>query len=309
MIEVSRAYYLEDKSKSDIATATGMSRFRVARLLVEAREQGLVTITVNAGGIAPDLSESVRRHLGLARAVVIEAYGAPTEVRAAVGRAAGVHLRETLQDGELLGIACGRTLTDMVETLDRLPRVDTVQLTGSIGSGLPNPVIEVVRKITLITGRPARAIFAPFFIADARSAAALRKQPEVAEVLALFDRLNVAIVAVGSLEPRITRVLDILPPHIRDLILEGGAQAEICGIPISEDGAIIDPRFLRHCLAVTPDQLRSAKRVIAAAAGPGKARAVLSVCRSGLVNEAVMDVELAQALLALPRVSTESERR
>ncbi|CAL8969524.1 Deoxyribonucleoside regulator [Propionicimonas sp. T2.31MG-18] len=302
MIEVSRAYFLEDKSKSDIAAELGMSRFRVARLIAEAREQGVVTITVNAGGVAADLSERVRQHLNLQRAVVVEAYGEPDEVRAAVGRAAGNHLGNTLKDGELLGLAWGRTLTDMVNSLDQLPRVDSVQLTGSIGSGLPNPVIELVRKTAEITGTPAKAIFAPFFIEDARTAAALRKQPEVAEVLSLFDRLDAAIVAVGSLNPRVTQVLEILPPHIQELLLGGGAQAEICGIPFTEDGDIVNPRFLRHTLSVSPDQLRRTPRVIAAVAGVAKAKSVLSVCRSGMVNEAVMDVGLAQALLALPRI-------
>lgn len=306
---MSRAYYLDDKSKIQIAQETGMSRFRVARLLAEAREVGLVTITVNVGGPMPDLSEAVRQHLGLRQAVVIEAYGDVAEVRTAVGRAAGAHLQESLRDGEVLGIAWGRTLTAMIQGLDRLPKVDTLQLTGSIGSDLHDSAIELVRRTALITGRSARAIFSPFFVADARTAAALRKQPEVAEVMAMFDQMTTAVVALGSLRPRITQTLDILPLHFQDLLLSAGAQAEICGIPFDENGRLVDPRFLRHCLNVSVDQLRRTPRVIAAVSNPQKARAVLSICRSGIVNEVVMDVDLAQALLALPAIPARPGRR
>ena len=39
---IARRYYLDDRSKQDIADEFGISRFRVARSLVRARQTGLV---------------------------------------------------------------------------------------------------------------------------------------------------------------------------------------------------------------------------------------------------------------------------
>ena len=44
---IARRFYLEDASKTDLATEFSMSRFRVARLLQQAREQGVVTIEIH----------------------------------------------------------------------------------------------------------------------------------------------------------------------------------------------------------------------------------------------------------------------
>ena len=53
----------------------------------------------------------------------------------------------------------------------------------------------------------------------------------------------------------------------------------------------------RHTLNITPRQLAKVPRVIAAAADPRKAAAVHAVCRSGILTDLVVDVELATALL------------
>ena len=44
---VARRYYLEDQRQSDIARELGISRPMVSRLLAEARELGVVEITVH----------------------------------------------------------------------------------------------------------------------------------------------------------------------------------------------------------------------------------------------------------------------
>jgi hypothetical protein len=43
---VARRYYLQEQSKVDIAALLGISRFKVARLLDEARSTGLVRIEI-----------------------------------------------------------------------------------------------------------------------------------------------------------------------------------------------------------------------------------------------------------------------
>ena len=307
MIAAARAYYMEDKSKIEIADELGVSRFVVARLLTEARETGLVTITINTGGVLADMSARVRDHCGIRNALVIEAYGTVPDVRAAVGHATGTYLGETLCADEVLGIGWGRTLTAMIEDLHHLPPVDIVQLTGSIGSNAHNSAMELARRASLVSGRASRVMFAPFYVPDIHAADVLRRQPEAADVIRMYDSLTTAVVAVGSLRPRITQTLDQIPPETMQWLVAHGAQAEICGIPFDRGGKVIGQHFLRHCLAVRVEQLRKTPRVVAAVSDTRKAEAVMSICRSGVVNELVLDVELAQAVLELPKVNVASE--
>ncbi|BDZ58362.1 hypothetical protein [Barrientosiimonas endolithica] len=70
---VARRYYLDDESKVQIASDLGISRFKVARLLDEARATGVVRIE-----IAPEAGSDEARGdrlasaLGLTRAVVVD---------------------------------------------------------------------------------------------------------------------------------------------------------------------------------------------------------------------------------------------
>ncbi|MFE7732504.1 hypothetical protein [Microbacterium sp. NPDC057442] len=51
MAAVARAHYLEDRSRVDISDALGISRFKVARLLSRAKEEGIVTIEIHDWGL------------------------------------------------------------------------------------------------------------------------------------------------------------------------------------------------------------------------------------------------------------------
>src|ERR1700761_6709748 len=71
---VARRYYLEGASKSEIAQDLGLSRFKVARVLEQARTSGLVRIELHyEGEIALDLSVQLASHLGLRRCLVVDA--------------------------------------------------------------------------------------------------------------------------------------------------------------------------------------------------------------------------------------------
>src|SRR5881398_2788479 len=73
LTSVARRYYLENWSKSQIADRYGISRFRVARLLNQSRESGLVTIRIeDSGPIDTELSDRLRERFGLKHAIVVD---------------------------------------------------------------------------------------------------------------------------------------------------------------------------------------------------------------------------------------------
>ena len=303
MMIVSKAYYVEHKSKVEIAEELGMSRFRVARLLAQAEESGVVTHTLNSGGMITELSEAVAHHLNIQHANVLEVYGDVPSVRTAVGRAIGLYLHDIIEDGEVLGIGWGRTLNAMFDDLDELPNVEVRLLTGHNAGDKGNSARRLLRRALALTGGPGYPFPAPFFIDDARTANALRREPNVVSTLAGFSRITTAVVTIGVIGPRpISIAYSTLPPHFSEQLMRSGAVAELCGFALGEDGHMVDARLGRHCLSISPAQLQRVQRVIAAVSDPAKARAVRAACLSGIVNDLVIDVELALALLRLPRI-------
>lgn len=300
MVDVARQYYLQDRSKVQIAEALGLSRFKVARLLDAARETGVVTIRVDDGGLpVPELAEELERVLGLRRAVVIETHDGADDVRRQVGAAAADLLGRTLHEGDVVGMAWGRTLNAMCASMPALPRVDVVQLTGAVGSDVELSPVEVVRRVALSSGGSARPIFAPLIVDDPRTAEALRRQPDVAQALRMFDTVTTAVVAVGSWDPPNSQLFTSLGEADQQRLRGEGVRAEVAAILVSDDGEVVAPGFAERCISIQADQLRRVPRVMAVAGGADKARAVAAVARARLCTELVTDRALAEAVLAL----------
>lgn len=72
MLTVARMYYEQGKTQNEIASAIGVSRPLVSVLLTEARECGIVTITVNDICVTAELlTERLRARFGVERVVII----------------------------------------------------------------------------------------------------------------------------------------------------------------------------------------------------------------------------------------------
>jgi hypothetical protein len=82
-VTVARRYFVDDRTKVEIAAELKLSRFKVARLLDLARDSGLVRISIGTpGGVDVELSDQLRRRLGLTRAIVVNAVdGGDAEIR------------------------------------------------------------------------------------------------------------------------------------------------------------------------------------------------------------------------------------
>ena len=153
---IARRYYLDGRSKLEIAEEFGLSRFKVARLIEAARSSGLVRIEIgHKGRIDVDLSARVQARFGLAHAVVVDTTEDTDEsVRKHLGQVAAELLAELVGPDDVLGVAWSRSVGAMARALPRLAAVPVVQLTGAItrpdgdeGS------IDIVRDVARASGR------------------------------------------------------------------------------------------------------------------------------------------------------------
>ena len=293
-----RRYYLDDRSKVDIAAELGLSRFKVARLLDLARSEGVVTIEVHdPRAVDAELSEALRAALGIRRALVLDA--AP-EPRAQVGALAAEYLRETVTDGASVGLAWSRSTQALVERLHDLPTCTIVQMCGVIQHAVGEEQnVELVRRAAQNVGATAITFYAPLVVPDPGTAATLRRDPGIADALRRCGRLSVAVIAVGQWEPGESTVHDALPARQRAQFAKRGAVAESCGILVAGDGRPLRDGLQKRTIAATETQLRRAGDVVALATGAHRIAAVRALARSGLVTTLITHRAVAERLLRL----------
>jgi DNA-binding transcriptional regulator LsrR (DeoR family) len=298
---VCRRFYVEGESKSKIADDLQLSRFQVARLLELSIAQGIIRFEISTpGGFDAELSEAVRRELGLRRAVVIhvDAGRGPADamtIRRHVGGAAAAVLAETVTENDILGVGWGRSLSAMASQLDEIARCPVVQMAGMIGSVHENS-LELVRKISSIGhGRPY-PLYVPLIVQDEQAARSLLAQPEIAAAARLFDEITVGVVAVGSWTPPDSQLLDGLSAEDHKLLDDRGVVGEICSTLFRADGSTVEDLEARS-IAPRLSQLRKIRELILVAGGEQKATAVRAAVRSGLGTTLVTDSSLAKAVL------------
>lgn len=299
---VARRYYLEDRSKVEIAEELGLSRFKVARLLALARESGLVKVEIGHPGLVDlDLSARLQDRFGLRRALVVGGEDEPGQVLSQVGQVAADLLAEVLGPEDVLGVAWARTVGAMAQCLPRLPGVSVVQLTGAIslpGSG--DSSFDIVRDVARAAGGPAYVYYAPIVLPDATTATALRRQTDVARAFGQLPRVTTAVVGLGVCAPGLSTLYDAATPRDHAELRRLGVVAEVCGVFLSAAGEAVRPRLVSRVIAVSDEQLRAVPDVLAVAHGTGKLPAARAALASGLLSGLVTSAGLARALLDGP---------
>ncbi|MFT4297038.1 MAG: sugar-binding domain-containing protein [Micropruina sp.] len=303
--EIAHRHFLEGRTKVEIADELGLSRFRVARLLQLARQEGVVQIEIRHSGII-DLDRSIRlrERFGLEHAVVIDCPDDdPHTLRASLGAAAADLLAEVVSAGDLIGLAWARCIQSMVRQARRLPQASVVQLTGVLppardASGTSDDTaVDVVRDLARVTKGPAYLYFAPFLVPDASTARALRGQPEIVRAFNRASSADVAVVGIGGWAPGLSTLFQAATPAERVELARSGVCAEMAGVCLDADGTPLHTTLNDRMISVDAARLDAVAQLIAIPYGTDKCPAVLAALRSGLVTMLVTHSSLAEALL------------
>ena len=296
---IARRYYLEGRTRVQIAEEFGLSRFKVSRILDEAVESGMVEIKIhNPGSIDVDLSTALQRSYGLEHAYVVSTdSGNTADDRAdAVARAMAELLQSILREGDVVGVDCGRTLTRIAPFLTALPLCDVVQLTGMAGDIAANGT-DLVRRISEVSGGQSWPLYAPLVVPDARTAESLARNPQIRETVEHHPKVSCAIVSVGAWTPGASQVYASLAEKETATLSAAGVCAETCALLLDAEGGRISGLDKRR-MGIDENLLRAIPTRIALATGPEKIAATRAVLRSGLVSSLVTDSDVASGVLA-----------
>jgi DNA-binding transcriptional regulator LsrR (DeoR family) len=275
---VARLYFEQDVTKREIAQRLGISRFKVARLLDQARSEGIVRVEIHDPvDVDHELSRALAERYGLDLAAVVGD-------ERAIPRATAAWLPELLPDGGVLGVAWGATLQQVAAELPERPGAgtDVVQVCGAVPGLEPGtgPTELALRFAERLGGR-LHALAAPA-MASRRARDELLANDVVRPTVELFDRVDLVLVGVGA-AARLA-----------------GAPADAVGHVLvhafDADGRFVDTDAAERAISMSRDQL-AATRVLAAAGGRAKHAAVRGALRSGLLDALVTDAATARHAL------------
>ena len=297
---VARRYYLDERSKVEIAGELSLSRFKIARMLDLARETGLVRIEIRHPGLMDvDLAARLMDKFGLKHAVVLDTPDDPVEsLRRHLGQVAAELLAEVIGPDDVLGVAWSRIVGAMAKALPRLSSVPVIQLTGAIA--MPDEdhnSIDIVRDVARAASGPAYVFYAPFIVPDAATAHALRQQHDVARAFSQLPKVTKAVIGVGRWAAGQSTIYDAAGQRDRRNLDRLGVCVELSGVFLTADGDPVHTDLTERIIGMNAEQLRAIPEVTAIAYGVAKVPAVHAALRSGLLTGLVTHKSIAQALL------------
>ncbi len=300
-----RMYFLEDRSKIEIGQQLGVSRFRVARLLVAAREMGLVRIEIGLPGtLDVGLSAELASAFELRQAFV---YDFPDDsdisLRRRLGEAAGEALSDLATPEDVVGLAWSRSLTGMTYRMTEFPSCPIVQMTGALARPGGDDLLDLVRKVTQVGGGPSYGYYAPMIVDDRRTAEVIRRTPDVLAATAMLASVTIAVVGIGAWTAGLSSIFDAVSERDQRAVRDAGVRAEVSGVFLDSSGIPCPSPLDSRMIVTSAALLTQIPTVLAVAYDTAKTEAVWSALNGGVVNGLITHASLARAVLDLPRTA------
>jgi len=305
IVHVAKLYYDLDLTQSQIAKQIGLTRWQVSKLLVEAKQAGIVRVEiVPRAGRRTQLELALQRQFGLKEAVVVP-IGDIREaslVTDSVARAGAIYLANLKPKPLLMGISWGRMMAALARALpqDWCPGLHVVLVNGATAlTTTAHHHGMVVEEFARSAGGRATLLPVPAIMGSKFTRDALEKDPIIRRILALAQAAPVICFGLGGLNSQsVLFVSGYIDEEDMARLRSLDAVGDIMGRFVDHNGHIVDRELDDRTIGLRLECLATKKRVIGFAAGEEKYQIAASCLRAGYMTDFVTDEVTAQRILA-----------
>lgn len=302
--KVARLYYLENLGQREVSSRLGISLAKVSRLLREARETGVVEISVNdPESDFREYENAIERRFGIRECRITPTRDTPEATYRELSRSVAGLLSRYARRSCILGVSWGETLRTVAEHLDpavEFTDLQVVPILGGIGTierGLyPN---SIARMFAHRAGGLSYLVNAPAICSDKQVRDSLFLDPRYRQVFDLWTQIAVAITGVSALDPRDSISLRDGLFSMKELEeLRGlGAVSSMNSCFFDRFGEEVHTLYSDRILNVDSTQLRKIPNVVVVAAAPHKAAAIHAALLSRIPHVLVTDADTADRII------------
>ncbi len=298
MIEVSRLYYEDRLSQKEIAERLNISRPLVSIILNEAKECGIVTVTIRDISVtAEQITEKLKKSYGIDTVVMVQDAENNDLTNRRIAETAYNFCFSKTNDGKRVGVGWGSIIGKMVdyaETLENSPdaRGAIFPLAGGVNSVTRGyHTNELVRIFALKSGRQPYFLYIPALNDTSAELDFLKQTEAFTAIEEEWDFMEQAVVSVSNF------------PSYPDLgvrtiygnaLTEKKAVGRMLAHYFDSYGRIISPAS-DSTLQATIKQLRQTD-VTAICSNQVKPQSVIGALRTGIIDKLVISQGLAEKI-------------
>jgi len=305
LLKVARLYYQENMNQQEIADCLNISRVKVYRLLMKAREEGIVKIELHFP--PQDFSEleiKIERSFGIRQCIIVPTSDSMDNVYSAFANALISVIDRYYKKGMSVGVGWGQTIKGTVEKMNFTKKYNMKILPVIGGSGLvyDDDDIHANSIVSLLAGKSGATGYilnCPAIIDTQASKEVFLQESIIRKIVDQFESLDLVIVPIGYIGPDITiyKTRDIMAEDI-EYFQSLGIVGDINSNFIDDNGNLVPNKIQDRIINVTLESLKKINNTIAICNGEKKIVATRAALKTGVIDTLITDTSIADKLLS-----------
>jgi len=305
LYKVAYLYYIEGLTQNEIAQKLNFSRNKIMTFLKKGKGKGIIEIKVNpVNEDLADLEIKLAKKYNLKECIIVDSSGNLEYLYKEMASELSLLLEKYVQNDYIIGITYGKTIRKIINEiqLDSINKnnIKVVPLMGGTGitdsikynsNIIASQLSEKIRGTSYIIHAPA--------ISDSIDIKKkLESSPPVKLVYDLINKMNIAIVTVGSIDAddAIVRSGEIGIKEYNDL-KNLGIVGEICFNFLDKSGNNIITEISKKIISASLESIKNTNIKILLSFSEKKINIILSVLYAKLIDIFITDKDTASLLI------------
>ncbi len=297
LVKIASLYYEEGFNQPQIAHDLNLSQSFVSRALKRCHKEGIVKVSIiHPAGTFVSLERKLQKKYKLKQVIIVDVEDHTSEItlKRAVGSGAASYLQTILTGNELIGISSWSTfISAMVDALHpcQAKAKGVIQILGGVGHNRNLQANILADQLSRLLSCPAYLLPTTSGVRTLVEKTQQLANPELAEVVDLFPKVDVAIVGIGTSEPSdLIRNLGVIyKEETKEELDTLGAIGDICLHYYDKNGKPIIKEDEDLMISMTLSQLKNCSQVIALAGGLEKVEAIKAAAIGSYIDVLITD--------------------
>ncbi|MGD8170582.1 sugar-binding transcriptional regulator [Vibrio sp. TRT 21S02] len=314
LTEIAVAYYQDGATQEEISKKFAISRAKVGRMLKQARDEGIVEITVKYHPVfSAKIEQRLIERFGVRRALIALDQPNEEQQRRQVAGLVSSYLDSSLKNGMVVTVGQGRNVSAVAHHVGVITPRDCKFVCGIGGihprGGMFN-ADHICRQFAKKYGGNSETLYAPAYAENRAQKLAFMQNATVKQTLDLARKSDVALIGIGDMSEN-SYMVDLgwfTADEVVQSRLQQGVVGDFAGYDFFDIyGNAADTVMSDRVIGLGIEEFRPISEVIAIAAENSKPLALLGALRTGAIDVIATSVSNALTVLNLDEQIAEAK--
>ncbi|HJH01023.1 MAG TPA: sugar-binding transcriptional regulator [Aerococcus urinaeequi] len=302
LVQVATLYYESNLTQMQIGKRLHLSRPTVSQLLKEARDTGVVSITINHPMSKQTLDqEKISTHYSISSTHIADSSYSEEATKSKLGLLCSTYIESRLFNLNTIGIGWGSSLYHFVESANNMisDNLIIVPLMGGVGmTNIKLHANHLAFKLSEKYNADVAYFYAPAFAENKKMKEMFESSQQYQEIYQKGLQVDLAVIGIGNpLNSSTYKQLNYFSDEETKELENSDAIGDILGSFFDLEGNSISTTVTDRMLGISISDLSKIKEKVVIASGTEKYKAISVLLNNNLVDHLFIDQELANLLL------------